>query len=155
MAYGRSKKLMEDALNAANASGAVETVITRPCWFYGPEQPPRQSTFFQMIREGKAPIVGDGEARRSMSYVDNTSLGLLLAAGERARPRGRRTGWRTSGPYSMNEIIDTVEDLLENEFGMRGRARPDAAALGGERGRARGGCRRSSAPGSTSRRSTC
>ena len=43
MAYGRSKKLMEDDLNAAHASGAVETVILRPCWFYGPEQPPRQS----------------------------------------------------------------------------------------------------------------
>ena len=80
MAYGRSKKLMEDDLNAAHASGAVETAILRPCWFYGPEQPPRQSQFFQMIREGKAPIVGDGESRRSMSYVDNTSLGLLLAA---------------------------------------------------------------------------
>jgi nucleoside-diphosphate-sugar epimerase len=117
MTYGRSKKLMEDALNAANASGAVETVITRPCWFYGPEQPPRQSTFFQMIREGKAPIVGDGEARRSMSYVDNTAQGLLLAAGK-DEAAGETYWLADERPYSMNEIIDTVEDLLENEFGM-------------------------------------
>jgi nucleoside-diphosphate-sugar epimerase len=117
MAYGRSKKLMEDELNAAHASGAVETTILRPCWFYGPEQPPRQSQFFQMIREGKAPIVGDGESRRSMSYVDNTSLGLLLAA---ASPRAAgQTYWiADERPYSMNEIVDTVENLLENEFGM-------------------------------------
>jgi len=117
MTYGKSKKLMEDALNAANASGAVETVITRPCWFYGPEQPPRQSTFFQMIRQGKAPIVGSGEARRSMSYVDNTAQGLLLAAGSE-RAAGETYWLADERPYSMNEIIDTVEDLLENEFGM-------------------------------------
>jgi nucleoside-diphosphate-sugar epimerase len=117
MSYGRSKKLMEDALNAANASGALETVVTRPCWFYGPEQPPRQSTFFTMIREGKAPIVGDGEARRSMSYVDNTSLGLLLAAGSE-RAAGETYWLADERPYSMNEIVDTVEELLESEFGM-------------------------------------
>jgi len=117
MSYGKSKKLMEDALNAANASGAVETVVTRPCWFYGPEQPPRQSTFFQMIRQGKAPVVGSGEARRSMSYVDNTAQGLLLAAGSE-RAAGETYWLADERPYSMNEIIDTVEDLLENEFGM-------------------------------------
>ena len=117
MGYGRSKKLMEDDLNAANSSGALETVILRPCWFYGPDQPPRQSTFFKMIREGKAPIVGDGEARRSMSYVDNTSLGLLLAAGSE-RAAGETYWIADERPYSMNEVIDTVEELLESEFGL-------------------------------------
>jgi len=117
MAYGRSKKLMEDDLNAAHASGAVDTVILRPCWFYGPEQPPRQSEFFRMIKDGKAPIVGSGESRRSMSYVDNTALGLLLAA---ATPSAAgETYWiADERPYSMNEIVSTVEDLLEKEFGM-------------------------------------
>lgn len=118
MAYGRSKKLMEDDLNAAHASGSVETVILRPCWFYGPEQPPRQSEFFRMIKDGKAPIVGSGEARRSMSYVDNTSLGLLLAAATESA--AGQTYWIADDrPYSMNEIVDTVEDLLETEFGMQ------------------------------------
>jgi len=108
---------MEDDLNAAHASGAVETTVLRPCWFYGPEQPPRQSQFFKMIREGKAPIVGDGESQRSMSYVDNTSLGLLLAA-ESPRAAGQTYWIADERPYSMNEIVDTVENLLENEFGM-------------------------------------
>ncbi|HEU0023952.1 MAG TPA: NAD-dependent epimerase/dehydratase family protein [Thermoleophilaceae bacterium] len=117
MAYGRSKKLMEDDLNAAHASGAVQTTILRPCWFYGPEQPPRQSEFFRMIKQGKAPIVGDGECRRSMSYVDNTSLGLLLAAASE-RAAGRTYWIADERPYSMNEIVGTVEELLEQEFGM-------------------------------------
>ena len=118
MAYGRSKKLMEDDLNAADREGALETVILRPCWFYGPEQPPRQTTFFQMIKDGKAPIVGSGESKRSMSYVDNTSLGLLLAAG--TPEAAGETYWiADERPYSMNEVVDTVEELLEKEFGMQ------------------------------------
>ena len=118
MNYGRSKRLMEDDLNRAHRTGAIETVILRPCWFYGPEQPPRQSEFFRMIKDGKAPIVGSGECRRSMSYVDNTSLGLLLAAGSE-RAAGQTYWIADARPYSMNEIVDTVEDLLENDFGLQ------------------------------------
>lgn len=116
MAYGRSKMLMEEAVNAAGDQ--IETVIVRPCWFYGPEQPERQTTFFTMIKEGKGPIVGGGEARRSMSYVDNTSLGLLLGA---AVPEAvGQTYWLADErPYSMNEIVGTVEELLRDEFGMQ------------------------------------
>src|SRR4051794_19382809 len=117
MGYGRSKKLMEDDLNAANASGAIETVILRPCWFYGPTQPARQTEFFRMIRHGKAPIVGTGEARRSMSYVDNTSLGLLLAAAS-DRAAGETYWIADERPYSMNEIVGTVEEVLATDFAM-------------------------------------
>ena len=117
MHYGRSKKLMEDVCNDAFRAGRLETVVVRPCWFYGPDQPPRQTRFFSMIRTGKAPIVGSGESRRSMSYVDNTCQGLLLAAAVDAA--AGRTYWITDRrPYTMNEIVDTVERLLEREFGL-------------------------------------
>jgi nucleoside-diphosphate-sugar epimerase len=75
MHYGRSKMLAEQAVKAA---GDLETVIIRPPWFYGPNQPARQTTFFTMIRTGKVPLVGSGENRRSMAYVDNICQGLLL-----------------------------------------------------------------------------
>jgi nucleoside-diphosphate-sugar epimerase len=60
-----------------------------------------------MIKQGKAPIAGDGEARRSMSYVDNAALGLLLAA---AKPEaGGETYWiADERAYSMNEIVNSV-----------------------------------------------
>lgn len=115
MQYGRSKMLMEQMLERACAAGRIETVVVRPCWFYGPEQPARQTRFFTMIRRGKAPIVGSGESRRSMSYVDNTCQGLLLAARTEAA-RGRTYWIADRRPYSMNEIVGTVERLLESEF---------------------------------------
>ena len=117
LAYGRSKAQMEDELSAAHARGRVETVIVRPTWFYGPGQPPRQTTFFTMVKEGKAPIVGGGTGRRSMTYVDSAALGLILAA-TRDDAAGETYWIANERPYTMTEIVDTIEDLLEHEFGI-------------------------------------
>ena len=101
----------------ARDRGEIEVVILRPPWFYGPGQPPRQTTFFSMIKNGKLPLVGGGENLRSMAYVDNIVQGLLLA--ERVEIAAGRTYWiADQRPYSMNEIVATVADVLEEDFGM-------------------------------------
>ncbi len=117
LGYGRSKMEMERIVKEFQQRGDIETVILRPPWFYGPNQPPRQTLFFQMIRDGKAPIVGSGENLRSMSYVDNLCQALLLAA--RTEKAAGKAYWiADKRPYSMNEIVNTVERLLEKEFGQ-------------------------------------
>jgi nucleoside-diphosphate-sugar epimerase len=113
MHYGRSKMQMELAVQ--DCAGKIETVIIRAPWFYGPNQPPRQTVFFRMIREGKAPIVGSGRNLRSMAYVDNLCQGLLLAA-TTPHAAGQIYWIADRRPYSMNEIVDTIERLLEQEF---------------------------------------
>jgi nucleoside-diphosphate-sugar epimerase len=117
MNYGRSKMQMELAVKAHQKAGDIETVIIRAPWFYGPNQPPRQTLFFAMIRDGKAPVVGGGERLRSMAYVDNLSQGLLLAA--RTGSANGQVYWIADRrPYTMNEVIDTIERLMEGEFGQ-------------------------------------
>ena len=50
-----------------------------------------------------------------MSYIDNTCQGLLLA--DQVDSANGQTFWiADENPYSMNEIIDTVKNLLKNEF---------------------------------------
>jgi nucleoside-diphosphate-sugar epimerase len=115
MNYGKSKMQMELAVEEVGRSGRIETVIVRPPWFYGVHQPPRQTLFFSMIREGKAPIVGSGNNLRSMAYVDNLCEGVLLAAYVE-RACGGVYWIADKRPYSMNEIVDTVERLLEEDF---------------------------------------
>jgi nucleoside-diphosphate-sugar epimerase len=118
MNYGRSKMQMELAVREMNQSGRLETVIVRPPWFYGPDQPARQTEFFRMIRLGKGPIVGSGNNLRSMGYVDNLCQGLMLAGVEESA--NGKTYWIADRrPYTMNEIIDTVERLLEKDFGLK------------------------------------
>lgn len=114
MNYGRSKLEMELAVR--ERASRIEIVLIRAPWFYGPNQPPRQTLFFQMIRDGKAPIVGRGDNLRSMAYVDNLCQGLVLAA-LRERAAGQVYWIADRRPYSMNEIVDTIERLLETEFG--------------------------------------
>jgi nucleoside-diphosphate-sugar epimerase len=115
MNYGKSKMMAEQLVTAERS---LETVIIRPPWFYGPGQPPRQSLFFTMIKNGKAPIVGDGKNLRSMAYVDNISQGLLLA--EKVVAANKQIYWIADArPYSMNEIVDTIEKLLETDFSMK------------------------------------
>lgn len=114
--YGRSKMEMELAVR--ERASRIETVLIRAPWFYGPNQPPRQTLFFRMIRDGKAPIVGSGKNLRSMAYMDNLCQGLLLAAANE-KANGQLYWIADRRPYSMNEIVDTIERLLETEFGQK------------------------------------
>jgi nucleoside-diphosphate-sugar epimerase len=115
MGYGRSKMLGEQAVIAAGHTGRMESAIIRTPWFYGPGQPPRQTQFFTMIRKGGFPIVGGGNNRRSMSYVDNLCQGLWLAT--RTEHAHGDVFWiADERPYTMNEIVDTVERVMERDF---------------------------------------
>ncbi|AMA61574.1 hypothetical protein BCCGELA001_29810 [Bradyrhizobium sp. CCGE-LA001] len=119
MGYGRSKMLMEKALRAEIAVGSsTETVIVRAPWFYGPDQPSRQTLFLKMIKEGKFPIVGTGRNRRSMGYTDNLAQGILLAAATKDAA-GEIFWLADETSYTMNEIVETVGKVLHEDFGMR------------------------------------
>lgn len=112
MGYGRSKMEMEQYVGEVQAGGRLETVIVRPPWFYGPYQPPRQTLFFEMVRDGKAPIVGGGNNRRSMVYIDNLCQGLMLAATV-PQANGQVYWIADAEPYTMNQVIDTIERVME------------------------------------------
>ncbi|MDB1122424.1 NAD-dependent epimerase/dehydratase family protein [Vibrio algarum] len=118
MNYGLSKKLMEEEVLKVQAKGKLETVRIRAPWFYGPFQPPRQTLFFQMIKEGKGPVVGHGNNRRSMAYVDNLAQGLILAAF--AEVANGKVYWiADKRPYTMNEVYQTIENVLESNFNIK------------------------------------
>ena len=115
--YGRSKMEMELRARDYAAELGMELVIIRPPWFYGPFQPPRQTLFFTMIKEGKGPILGQGLNQRSMVYVDNLCQGLSLAS--RLPQAAGNTYWIADAePYEMRTVLDTIESVLEEDFSM-------------------------------------
>jgi nucleoside-diphosphate-sugar epimerase len=116
--YGLSKLQAEWLVNDAQRAGRIEGAIARPCWFYGPNQPARQSKFFRMIKGGKPIIIGRGDNLRSMSYIDNTVQGLLLL--DQVDRAAGNTYWITDRrPYSFIEIIETVAKILSVEVRPR------------------------------------
>jgi nucleoside-diphosphate-sugar epimerase len=111
LSYGLSKLCAEQLVLEAHRRGLIEGVIVRPCWFYGPNQPLRQTTFFKMIKKGRPLVFGNGQNLRSMSYVDNIVQGLLLARDVGAA--AGQTYWIADRrPYPFLEILETVGRLL-------------------------------------------
>jgi nucleoside-diphosphate-sugar epimerase len=113
LGYGKSKMQGEMAVNESVAAG-LDATIVRPPWFYGPFQPPRQTTFFRMIRKGKFPVIGAGDQRRSMVYVDNLVDGILCAE---LTPAARGKGYwiADARAYTVSEIVETVGRALVDE----------------------------------------
>lgn len=111
--YGRSKMHAELAVLEAVDRG-LDAVIVRPPWFYGPHQPPRQTTFFRMVRTGRFPVFGSGDQMRSMVYVDNLVQGVVRAELVET-PAG--AGWwiADARPYAVSEIVETVGRALTEE----------------------------------------
>lgn len=118
MGYGRSKMAMEQGLRTRmTEAGGPEITIVRAPWFYGPGQPPRQTLFFTMIRQGRFPLFGSGSNARSMGYVDNLAQGIVRAAAHPAAA-GEIYWLADERAYSMNEIVDTVRAVLRDDFSM-------------------------------------
>jgi nucleoside-diphosphate-sugar epimerase len=116
--YGLSKLQAEWVVNDAFRGGRIETAIARPCWFYGPEQPARQTRFFRMIKGGRPIVLGRGSNLRSLTYVDNAIQGLLLL--EAVEKASGGTYWITDRrPYSFIEILETVAKILRVEIRPR------------------------------------
>ncbi|MDJ0767311.1 MAG: NAD(P)-dependent oxidoreductase [Ilumatobacter sp.] len=113
LGYGRSKMEAELAVLEAVADG-LDAVIVRPPWFYGPYQPPRQTTFFAMVRGGNFPVIGAGDQARSMVYVDNLVQGVLRAE---LSPHAAGSAWwiADARPYQVIEIVETVGRALADE----------------------------------------
>lgn len=75
--YGKSKKEAESALLALSG---LDTVILRPCMFYGPPVPARHQEIFARIASGRMPVFGSLDPQRSVVHVEN-----LVQAVEKAR----------------------------------------------------------------------
>ncbi len=126
--YGLSKYCAEETVKSMRATGQIQTVILRPCWFYGPGQPERQTRFFKMIEKARPFIFGDGNNLRSMTYVDNLCQAMLLAA--ESRKADGQTYWiADKRPYSTYEIYKTIAGIFEIK-NLEPRYLPDFVSTG-------------------------
>ena len=111
MGYGHSKMKMEESiLSITKNSNKTNFSIVRSPWFYGPHQPPRQTEFFSLIKNGNFPLIGGGESMRSMAYIDNLVDGLILVS-QYFDKNGEIFWISDKNPYSMKKVVTTVLQL--------------------------------------------
>jgi nucleoside-diphosphate-sugar epimerase len=113
LAYGRSKQEAEELVLVAAGRGDVDAVVVRPPWFYGPNQPARQTVWLRTVRRGRFPLVGDGTNRRSMVSTTNLVDGIKRA--EDQGSTGEAYWIADATPYLMTEVLATVREAFEAE----------------------------------------
>jgi nucleoside-diphosphate-sugar epimerase len=82
--YCASKAMAEEAVRYANGE-ALETVVVRPRFVWGPGDTTVLPELVKAVKSGRFAWIGGGEYRTSTTHVDNAVEGLLLGA-ERGRP---------------------------------------------------------------------
>lgn len=110
-AYGRSKLLAEQAVDRYYRQFGLPTTIIRPSMLYGPGQHERIARLMRQVQRRRVPIFGDGQTRRSMTYIDNLIEGLLRA--ERSiEAVGQVYFMADRQIYTLIEILEAIAEAL-------------------------------------------
>src|SRR5579862_3223577 len=107
--YGRSKWLAEKHL--AGYGKVMETVVLRPCMFYGPPVPARHVDIYQRLISGRMPLIGQGNYARSLTYVDHLVQACRLALTHPAAA-GQTYFISDLEPYTTKEVTDAMAQAL-------------------------------------------
>jgi len=142
-AYESSKLRAEQALREFARQSPMRITILRPADAYGPGDM-RLLKLFRSVQQGRFPLIGRGQGRRHMLYIDDL-VGAFLAACEAQTPSGEvfiiagpetttllellrrlstltgssRFGWRVPA-WLMRALVVAVEDACR----LLGRAAP-------------------------------
>jgi nucleoside-diphosphate-sugar epimerase len=116
--YGKSKLQAERHVLAARDAGRLETVILRPCLYYGPGQPARMDRLFGMIEKGTVPVFGDGLALRSMTYVDDVAR-VLVQCLDKPAATGETFWIADEPPYTTLGALQAMADAIGAELRVR------------------------------------
>jgi len=108
--YAKSKLEAEKLVLSSYQLHKFPVVVIRQPIVYGPEQKSELTKIFSMIKKGALKIIGDGNNRKSLCYIDNLIEGVLLAE-KKSGNEGEIYFISDEKPYSINEICATVADL--------------------------------------------
>ena len=113
--YGKSKWKAERIVEEYQKSKKLQTVIVRPCWFYGPNPGRIFIELVKYIKKGRPPIFGNGQNLRTMSFIDNTVDGILKAI-DSDKTNGQIYWLGDEKPYKLIDIYDEIAKNLGVEF---------------------------------------
>lgn len=109
--YPRTKAIAERAVRAAN-DGELRTVCLRPHLILGPGDPHLVPRLVDRARKGRLRLLGDGQNRIDVTYVEDAAQAHLRAADALERPdavaAGRVYFISQGQPVALAELLDRI-----------------------------------------------
>lgn len=78
--YSRSKIIAEEIVWDGYKTGQIEVAVIRPAWLYGPRDRTTIGRLVEMVRAGRAKILGPGHNRLNLVHAANVAEACILAA---------------------------------------------------------------------------
>jgi nucleoside-diphosphate-sugar epimerase len=110
--YGRTKYEAEQVFKAWQAESPKERtlVIIRPTVVFGEQNRGNVYNLLRQIASGKFVMVGNGENRKSMAYVENVAAFIEYAM--RFKPGVHTYNFIDKPDFTMNQLVASVKRIL-------------------------------------------
>lgn len=119
--YGRTKFAAEEILRvwAAEDPENRSLTIIRPTVIFGPGNRGNVYNLFRQIATGRFLMVGDGNNRKSMAYIEN--IVAFLRCATKASPGVHLYNYVDKPDQTMNELVAHVRKIVRGKTGVGAR----------------------------------
>jgi nucleoside-diphosphate-sugar epimerase len=105
--YSATKTLAEQEVDEAFAKG-LPTITIRPRALFGPGDTVIFPRLIPRLKSGRLPILGDGENKVDLTYIENVVDALLLCAESPANTLGKKYNISNGEPVKIWELIERI-----------------------------------------------
>lgn len=109
--YSRSKIAAEQIAWEAHRAGKIELSVIRPAWIYGPRDRTTIARLVNMVRTGRAKILGRGDNRLNVVYAGNIAEAAIAAA-DLPQANGEAFNISNDGEITQREYFDLLARTL-------------------------------------------
>lgn len=109
--YSRSKIEAEHIVWDAHKRGDIEVTVIRPAWIYGERDRTTIARLVNMVRAGKAKILGKGDNRLNVVYAGNVAEAAITAA-DLPKAAGEAYNCSNDGEITQQRYFELIAGAL-------------------------------------------
>mgnify|MGYP006289168567 CR=1 FL=1 len=110
--YPKTKMLAEKIVMNANGTNGLKTTILRPHLICGPRDPSLAPRLINIAKKGRLPIIGHGDNKLDITYVENVADAHILAA-DSPKSAGQIYFISQGEPVVPWELLDNLFSKLD------------------------------------------
>ena len=109
--YSRAKVTAEKLIWEAHRAGKLRVTVIRPSWLYGPRDRATLARLSNLIRTGKAKLLGNGDNRLNVVYAGNVAEAAVTAAGSE-QAIGQAYNCSNDGVMTQKQYYNMLAEAL-------------------------------------------